>query len=273
MFFLFLLKYAIGVMSLKLIEWLIKNIGTLKDLLWIVFTLIATVVAVLTYRRARLTFLQPLRSEVVKRQIDEMIKLLEFFNNNNLEETVDYKNILLGNFEIKMNELGFVDEKSKQALSHYKEMFVATAITKDTFDEDRYYRITPFFDPNKIGQKKKKTDYELLKEGIVKIHGIHLTKKYIDCMNELNKYLNSPIIPTRIKEKLELVIVDIQKNITDIIPMVIKSVILDANAKQEFHMTLIGVYSYFCEIMKKHNEQIQELQKEIRDYLKIDLKW
>lgn len=260
-------------MLLRLIEWLIKNIVILKDLLWIVFTLIATIVAVLTYKRARLTFLQPLRSEVVKRQIDEMIKLLGFFNNNNLEETIDYRNILLGNFEIKMNELGFVDEKSEKSLSYYKEMFVATALTKDTFDEDRYCRITPFFNPNKIENKEVKTDYELLKEGIIKIHGIHLTKKYIDCMDELQKYLNSPIIPTRIKEKLEFVIADIQKNVLVKIPLVIKNVMLAAHAKQDYYINPIGIYSVFSEIMKKHNDQIHDLQKEIRDYLKIDLEW
>ena len=55
-----------GVSILDYITSLVENIGIVKDILWIIFTLIATIVAVLTYKRARLTFLQPLRSEVVK---------------------------------------------------------------------------------------------------------------------------------------------------------------------------------------------------------------
>lgn len=80
-----------GVSILDYITSLVENIGIIKDVLWIIFTLVATIVAVLTYKRARLTFLQPLRSEVVKRQIDEMIELLNFLNTDNL----DKKNRLL----------------------------------------------------------------------------------------------------------------------------------------------------------------------------------
>lgn len=258
---------------MEYINWLRENMGIIKNFLWIIFTLIATIVAVLTYRRARLTFLQPLRSEVVKRQIDEMIKLLDFLNNKNLIEKLDYYNILLGNFEVKMFELGFTDETVEKRLKSYKEMFSGMYITKDTFDENRYYPITPFFDPSKIENKKEKTDFELLKEGIVKLHGINLTKKYIDCMNEFKKYIDSPIIPTRIKEKLELILHDIHENISEKIPMVIKSVILAAYEKQINNINTMGMVSLFTDVMKKHDEQIKELQKEIRDYLKIDLEW
>lgn len=55
--------------------------------------------------------------------------------------------------------------------------------------------------------------------------------------------------------------------------MVNKSVILVANAKQEYYIYPICIYSIFSDVMKKHNNQIYDLQKEIRDYLKIDLEW
>ena len=45
-----------GVSILDYITSLVENIGIIKDVLWIIFTLIATIVAVLTYKRARLTF-------------------------------------------------------------------------------------------------------------------------------------------------------------------------------------------------------------------------
>ncbi len=262
-----------GVSILDYITSLVENIGIIKDILWIIFTLIATIVAVLTYKRARLTFLQPLRSEVVKRQIDEMIELLNFLNTDNLDEKIDYYNILLGNFEIKMDEIGFSDETVKKRVKYYEDMFVGTYITKDTFDENRYYPITPFFNPNKIKDKKTKTDFELLQEGIVKLHGIKITKQHSNYMNEFEKYLESPIIPTKIKEKLELIMKDINENITIKIPMIIKTVVLSVYEKQINNVSAIGIINLFSEIKKKHDEQIKDLRKEIRDYLKIDLEW
>lgn len=153
-------------------NWIWNNLTSIKDLLWIVFTLIATVIAILTYRRARFSLLQPLRGEVVKRQIDEMIELLEFLSTDDLDKKIDYMNILQGNFELKMSELGFKDKKSEERLAHYKQLFVGSYITKDTFDDNRYYAAGPFFNPSEIKEIEEKSDYDLLEEGIVKLHGI-----------------------------------------------------------------------------------------------------
>ena len=55
--------------------------------------------------------------------------------------------------------------------------------------------------------------------------------------------------------------------------MIIKTVVLSVYEKQTNNVNAIGIISLFSEIKKKHNEQIKDLRKEIRDYLKIDLEW
>ena len=45
-----------------------ENIGWIKDGFTILFTLTGTVLAILTYRRARHTVLQPIINEVIKKQ-------------------------------------------------------------------------------------------------------------------------------------------------------------------------------------------------------------
>ena len=64
---------------------------------------------------------------------------------------------------------------------------------------------------------------------------------------------------------------DIQKNVYDRNPKVIKIIILVGNTKQEYNMNSIGIISVFSKVMKKHIDRIHDLQKEIRDYLKIDI--
>lgn len=55
-----------------------ENITWIKDIFWVVFTSIATIVSIKTYIRAKSTILQPLRTEVIKRQTDLLVELLSF---------------------------------------------------------------------------------------------------------------------------------------------------------------------------------------------------
>ena len=52
----------------RMIDFIKENISWLKDLFTLLFVGTGTVVAILTYRRARATILQPIRTEVIKKQ-------------------------------------------------------------------------------------------------------------------------------------------------------------------------------------------------------------
>lgn len=258
---------------MQFFKWLWENISVIKEFFWIIFTLIATIIAILTYKRARFTLLQPMRSEVIKRQVDEMLQLLTIIEDKEFNNNVDYINILLGNLEIKMNELSYKDDKSETKLKYYKEMFIGTYMTKEMFDNNRYYPVNPFFDSNNLKQVKEKSDFELLQEGIVKIHGIKYTKKHFEYIERLQKYVNDPIIPTEIKQKIIKIIDAIHINVTVNIPQVLKTVILSFYNEEQDYINPMGVENVFNELMIKHDSQISELKQEIREYLKIDLKW
>jgi len=64
------------------VDWLSENITWIKDIFWVVFTSIATIVSIKTYIRAKSTILQPLRTEVIKRQTDLLVELLSFIMDN-----------------------------------------------------------------------------------------------------------------------------------------------------------------------------------------------
>ena len=58
-------------------------------MLWIIFTLIATIIAVLTYKRAKSTVLQPIRNETIKKQAVLLEEILNF-----IKLDVDYYELL-----------------------------------------------------------------------------------------------------------------------------------------------------------------------------------
>jgi len=101
---------------------LIINLSTIKDLLWIIFTLVATLVAVLTYRRARFTILQPLRTEVIKRQTDLLIQLLDYLEDDevNFYFKVDYMGIISCNAYLLLKHYGFIlkDDSVEEAVKN-----------------------------------------------------------------------------------------------------------------------------------------------------------
>lgn len=51
-----------------LIDGIKVHIGWIKDLVTSALAIAATIIAILTYRRARATILQPIRTEVIKKQ-------------------------------------------------------------------------------------------------------------------------------------------------------------------------------------------------------------
>ena len=67
---------------MDVLKWIWTNISTIKDILWIIFTFIATFIAILTYRRAKYTILQPLRTEVIKKQTELFVEIIENFSDD-----------------------------------------------------------------------------------------------------------------------------------------------------------------------------------------------
>ena len=59
-----------------MMDYIKDNINWLKDLFTLIFAGTMTVVAILTYRRARATILQPIRTEVIKKQSEILSSLI-----------------------------------------------------------------------------------------------------------------------------------------------------------------------------------------------------
>lgn len=99
---------------------LIENIDWIKDIITTLFSITAIIITVLTYRRARHTILQPIRSEVIKKQTQILIDILEFINDNssNAKMLFDYNNLMSINEELFLRNFGLKslsDEEKKFA--------------------------------------------------------------------------------------------------------------------------------------------------------------
>jgi len=99
-----------------MIEYIKENIGWLKDVFTLLFAGTGTIVAILTYRRARATVLQPIRTEVIKKQSETLSRFIQIIKNYNysFEEGLDYINLVQTNVIMTLTDYGFVFKEHKE---------------------------------------------------------------------------------------------------------------------------------------------------------------
>ncbi len=265
-------------------NWIVENITTVKELLWIVFTFVATLIAILTYRRARYTLLQPLKTEVIKRQTDLLIKLLDFFDETMMFSfKIDYITMVSLNMYKIITELGFVlsDDSIKQieetlgGALFVSESGVLSSVEKiDVFNRNNYQQNTT----SQFELSKQK--YEKAKLGEAELEVIYTTKKHIIFNKDFDELINNPFMPENIKSALICLKEDIHYNLRFVLKEVLEQFIVELckseNSPSKQNPLQIydsGLYNEFNRKSKHHENEIGIIKKLIREYLMIDKGW
>ena len=265
-------------------KWVVENIGTIRDLLWIVFTFVATLIAILTYRRAKFTLLQPLRTEVVKRQTEVLVNVLEFFDSNFLFSfKLDYMGVVYLNMYMLLKEYGFVlNDEDK----HCIDKNLAGALFAKQFGMvSSVEKIELFQEKTELEQKKKrfeesKQKYENAKKGNVDIEVIYVTKNYMICEKQMQEFINSPFIPEKIKKLLGKVKSDINYNLTSVLKNVLEEFVTEIcssnhHIDKDHPLNIHGdaLYNSFNKKCNNHRFEIEKIREIVREYLMVDKKW
>ena len=265
-----------------MIEFLKENISWIKDVFTIFFVGTGTVVAILTYRRARATILQPIRTEVIKKQSELLSKLLQILSENNqsFEVGLDYVNLVQINVMLTLRDYGFVFKEHKELFEKIKDSIVGwtpcgrTNILKDV------EIIGAFAEPT---EKKKENDHGVekfnnLKEGEIDIDKIYLTKQHTEFVKLISDFKNDPFMPTSIQQTLNKLFNDINNNLAIILKGELEIFMIDFSkvyfAKNNApHFDPVGVYNNYNHSRVHHRSTFDKLKIEIRKYLRIDEGW
>lgn len=269
-------------MILDIFKWTWNNISTIKDIFWIIFTFIATVIAVLTYKRARYTILQPLRSEVIKRQTDLFIEIMEAFSDETklLIDLDINKIVILNTFKV-LDQYGYVLDGAENLKKEFDKNFVGGIIVKRGDQLDMLEK-PETFNQSEDSKDKKDIDfgrkiYEDLKEGKIDIEMIYLTKKYYVTMEKYKKMVNNTFLPKEIKVPLEEIIrniyADISLNLKQTLEEFVLTVYIKRKNGEKFSINSIGVYNEFNKKRHSNSQLIGRIREKTRDYLMIDKKW
>lgn len=250
-----------------------ENIQWLKNLFTLFLALIASVISILTYLKAKKTVLQPLRSEVIKKQIELMSNLLEIISDQQkLLFQCDYYNILDLNLKKYLLEIGYTN---KSLQSTKKQINIQEAGGLLCVDDDE--EIHAF---HKAGEKPKKNyeEYQKLrfaeaKNGEFKIQLVYYTNQYSVFLVKLNNIYNSPFINKQIKLDLEIILNKCRINLIKKMKNTIEHSINDFVRSDDKSINTEKYYNEFVIDSVPISDYIISIISKIRKLLKIDEKW
>lgn len=257
---------------------------SIKDFSTIIFSLVATFIAILTYINARKTLFQPVRSEVIKKQTELLTDMLQKLFNERVEHNVDYQGIIGINTFLLMDECGFITKDHEQ-----KKERVLAAHAGDRLYANKDGVLDEYVSVQTFGQKDlseaelkeaKKKKYDAFKEGKFPLNRIRLTPGFQNYMDSLQAFLKNPFLPFEICKILEKLIAEINYNLDNPLKESLKKFLLDLRTKQPgispdtaLRIESSGVFNDFNHVRADHEPTCLQLRQCIRKYLRIDEKW
>lgn len=268
---------------MSLDSFLNEYVPTVKDLFTIAFTGVATLLGILTYKRAKATILQPIRTEVVKKQSRMLSELLAVISQEEVT-AFDYIHIVSVNVYSVLIKYGFYfsDQKELEKLTSSK-TYATIPCGEDNIMRD--VKLYQPFDSEQDREKDKRDNLELRKkeyekakkEGIVVIDSIIITKEHATFVKKLSDFETNPFMPSNIQESLKDLLHTVNVNLTVHFKQTLegftKEFFRRSSLKDKSRFSVFGVWNEFNHKRFHHREQFDEIKKAIRSHLRIDEIW
>lgn len=260
---------------------LFENISTYisintKDFANICFWLFTAIIAFLTYKNAKKTLFNPIRSEMVKYQMKVITDFVDKHTSKgyDFDTSIDYSSLLKLNFEtdylfdLLTNEHNFenhsFDEIDAHRLSFCKENL--GGLFEIRLDNDKLNLEAVYGDFETTKQyiqtryiKEKELQYKHLF-----LQRFYLTKKFYDFYTDLVNLQTNPFVPEVIKTEIENVTRNIYYNIGELFKL------LTIHISEQKETSYQDVYSKFVTVKINHNSDLEKLRRTIANYFKVN---
>lgn len=255
-----------------LYNWTIVNVSWIKDIMWIVFTFIATVIAIKTYRNAKRTLFQPLNTEVIKEQKNLFINIYHILKDD-LFCNIDYESVFELEFFGSLRELGYNNiVVSDEFENNYRDLVNSGLHLVNGCSQDEEISET---EEILMYQYVSVVERPIVEGEPVVVFFMIMSPKCQKIINSLTEYANDPLLPTEMKDKLNSLIDSIQDNYTlKMLPLInrdINKIWLSGEITvEEIEKIKNNCYNEFVAEFDNHETNISEIYRFINEYLKVD---
>ncbi|MBB4034123.1 hypothetical protein GGR21_000008 [Dysgonomonas hofstadii] len=268
------------------------NLTEMKDIVTILFYVIGSTIAILTYMRAKSTILQPKRTELIKKQTEIFSDFLSFINENenSVDNGLDYVNLFSYNVDLVLRDFGFItiDNESDK----YQELNFNISGWTQFLENDIYEFVFVKGNLNtydslifEVDNRARQKYYQIcLTNNKFNVYRIFFTAKYERFYKTLRAFATNPFLPNDVQETAYQIGKDLQENIHNKLRILLETLVKEyfrASTNQEGsskevltndfrHVTLFRIFE---KERIKHEESFEKLKKQIRKHLNIDDRW
>ena len=260
-----------------LVENLVTFISTqTKDFINICFWVFTGILAFVTYKNAKKTLFNPIRTEMVKYQMKVITDFIDKHTSKgyDFDRTIDYSSLLKLNYEtdylfnILTNESKFsshsFDDLDSRRLSFCKENLgglfeirqnadkLVLDIVDGDFDTAKQYIQTKYI-------KDKENEFIHLY-----LQRFYLTKRFYDFYNDLINLQTNPFIPERIKIKISIILTNVYINIGELYKL------LSLHISEQSLTNYQDIYSQFAQRKIDHHKDLENLRNAITKFFKVN---
>lgn len=266
-----------------MIEYVKTNITWIKDVVGGIVSIITVTIAFFTYRKAKSTIFQPLRTEVIKHQMALFEKIVDIIDPVTFIEYIDYRTIAAANLYVHLRKYGCTlgeetdneidDSIGGEMIINASNVTIFPPLLSNAEQIDG-----PYYPLPKSKDEADKNKDEALK-GIIEIDEVVLTKEHIKSMDELKSIRDNPWLPKAIFKEINSLIDDVNFNLHDVLPRTLVFAIQEfceatKSLKEPPKAILPGkVLNYVLTNGKSHEKKLKNLQKKMRKHLRVDYKW
>lgn len=256
-----------------------NNVSWIKDFMWIVFTFLATIIGIFTYKNAKKTLFQPLNSEVIKRQTNLFVEIYDLLNGN-LNVKLEYHECFLFTAFRALQDLEYdinIPEKLEckfENINKYDRCVFGTPIEDD---EDS---LSDEEDLNEESCEKGAMFYQFKDNIIVKGEPVDVVIIFNSSENQrifdrINELICDPLLPSELKVKLEKLSEEIFINFTDILYENVNKVVneiwlCDINDVDEINDKCYKACNEYINQLYGHSKLQKDIFEFISKYLKVD---
>ena len=247
--------------------WLSENIGWIKDILSIIFTGAATIIAVLTYRYAKVTIFQP---EITKVQTSLLMDLLQKIPTSQVGFMVaaDFEGTIRVNLARLALEFGFIVSNFNPAEEIKRS--AALSIDSSLTLEDLGATADDMFMPVNSVNGPAIQNTRATKDGKIVVVGYTLQSMQFREM--IAAYCRNPFMPKKVQEILLKIGENADYNNGTIMNEVLNNLLKEILEKEPstIRVSSIGVHNEFAKRCVHIDVQLVRLSEVVREYLRVD---
>ncbi|MBY6836932.1 hypothetical protein FDG50_05285 [Clostridium botulinum] len=260
------------------------GVAIMKDLFNIMFFIVTGCIAVLTYLKARVSVLQPIKTEVFKQQLIVFSEIMEIFNGKDeaqIREFFAFKKIEQVNtvklideyiehfFEVKFNREERPYNRKECKISMVTQKTVEKYFTLDNEPVREEIAASSNEETNRPNPAIKAAIWQKYEFGIISI-----PNEFIQAEEKIDRIKQSPLLPKACVKYLSDIQEIAHKNIT-ILRETLEKIAQELPEKYPNKQILLKISTTW--ISNKYNDEfisfegkVNELLDYLRDYLKVD---